>query len=143
MQLHGAFQDLRQHDDFANTYLQKAKALFDELAAAGRPISMTEFNLYVFRGLRSDFKDLVTSMSIKVDPISYTNLHSHLLTHEFLHKASLHPTVTAPLLPTPSQQPSTFFGQRQFGSSTGRRGRFCRGWRQCNRSYNRGNHGYS
>ncbi|XP_073268322.1 uncharacterized protein [Populus alba] len=50
MQLHGAFQDLRQHDDSASTYLQKAKALFDELAAAGRPISMAEFNLYVFRG---------------------------------------------------------------------------------------------
>jgi hypothetical protein len=112
MQLHGAFQDLRQHDDSASTYLQKAKALFDELAAAGRPISMAEFNLYVFRGLRSDFKDLVTSLSTKADPISYTDLHSHLLTHEFLHKASLHPAVTAPLLPTPSQQPSVFFGQR-------------------------------
>ena len=143
MQLHGAFQELRQHDDSASTYLQKAKALFDELAAAGRPISMAEFNLYVFRGLHSDFKDLVTSLSTKADPISYTDLHSHLLTHEFLHKASLHLAVTAPLLPTPSQQPSAFFGQRQFGSSTGRRGRFRGGWRQSNRSYNRGNHGYS
>ena len=112
MQLHSAFQDLRQHDDSASTYLQKAKALFDELAAAGRPISMAEFNLYVFRGLHSDFKDLVTSLSTKADPISYTDLHSHLLTHEFLHKASLHPAVTAPLLPTPSQQPFAFFGQR-------------------------------
>jgi hypothetical protein len=31
---------------------------------------LTEFNLYVFRGLRSDFKDLVTSLSTKADPIS-------------------------------------------------------------------------
>jgi hypothetical protein len=84
MQLHGSFQELRQHDDSASTYLQKAKALFDELAAAGRPIS--EFNLYVFRGLRSKFKDLVTSLSTKADPISYTDLLSGLLTHEFLHK---------------------------------------------------------
>jgi hypothetical protein len=143
MQLHGAFQDLRQHDDSTSTCLQKAKALFDELAAAGRPISMAEFNLYVFRGLRSDFKDLVTNLSTKADPISYTELHSHLLTHEFLHKGSLHPAVTAPLLPTPSQQPSVFFGQRQFGSSNGRKGRFRGGWRQSNRSYNHGNHGYS
>jgi hypothetical protein len=68
MQLHGSFQELRQHDDSASTYLQKAKALFDELAAAGRPISLAEFNLYVFRGLRSEFKDLVTSLSTKADP---------------------------------------------------------------------------
>jgi hypothetical protein len=81
MQLHGAFQDLRQNDDFVSTYLQKAKALFDELVAAGGPISMAEFNLYVFRELHSDFKDLVTSLSTKADPISYTDLHSHLLTH--------------------------------------------------------------
>jgi hypothetical protein len=90
MQLHGAFQDLRQNDDSINTYLQKVKALFDELAAVGRPISMAEFNWYVFWGLRSDFKDLVTSLSTKVDPISYIDLHNHLLTHEFLYKASLH-----------------------------------------------------
>jgi hypothetical protein len=103
MQLHGSFQDLRQNDDSASIYLQKAKALFDELAAAGRPISLAEFNLYVFRGLRSEFKDLVTSLSIKDAPITYTDLHSSLLTYEFLHKASLQPSVTAPPLPTPTQ----------------------------------------
>jgi hypothetical protein len=48
MQLHGSFEELRQHDDSASTYLQKAKALFDELAATSRPISLAEFNLYVF-----------------------------------------------------------------------------------------------
>jgi len=113
MQLHGSFQDLRQNDNSANIYLQKAKALFDELAAAGRPISLAEFSLYVFRGLRSEFKDLVTSLSTKDAPISYTDLHSSLFTHEFLHKASLQPSVTAPLLPTPTRQPATFFVQHQ------------------------------
>jgi hypothetical protein len=51
MELHGSFQELRQNDESVSTYLQKAKSLFDELAAAGRPISMEDFNLYVFRGL--------------------------------------------------------------------------------------------
>jgi len=41
--------------------MQQAKSLFDELAAAGRPM----FNLYVFRGLRGKFKDLVTSLITK------------------------------------------------------------------------------
>jgi hypothetical protein len=48
MKLHGSFQELRQHDDSASTYSQKAKALFDELAEVGRPISLAKFNLYVF-----------------------------------------------------------------------------------------------
>ena len=65
MQLHGSFQDLRQGDDTVTAYLQRAKVLFDELAAAGQPLSLEDFNLYVFRGLRSDFKDLVTSLSTR------------------------------------------------------------------------------
>ena len=92
--------------------------------------------MYVFQGLRSEFKDLVTSLSTKHAPITYTNLHSSLLTHEFLHKASLQPSVTAPLLPTPTQQPPAFFVQHQ----PGRRGRCRGGWRPNNRSnYYRGN----
>jgi hypothetical protein len=142
IQLHGSFQELRQNDESVSTYLQKAKSLFDELAAAGRPISMEDFNLYVFWGLRSEFKDLVTSLSTKADPISYTDLHNHLLTHEFINKTNIHPAVTALLLPTPSQQPSVFFRQRQSGSNAGRRGRFRGGWRPNNRSSYRGHHGY-
>lgn len=143
MQLHSSFQELRQHDDSASTYLQKAKALFDELVAAGRPISLAEFNLYVFRGLRSEFKDLVTSLSTKADPISYTDLHSSLLTHEFLHKAALQPAVTTPLLPNPSQQPAAFFVQNHLGFNNARRGRFRGGWRNNNNRNNacRGNNG--
>ena len=102
MQLHDSFQYLLQNDDSISIYLQKSKALFDELDAAGKPIVMAEFNLYVFWGLHNDFKDLVTSLSTKVDLISYINLHNNLLTHEFLHKTSLQPVVTSPLLPPPT-----------------------------------------
>ena len=80
--------------------MQKAKALFDELAAAGRLVSLEDFNLYVFHGLQGEFKDLVTSLITKAEPLSYADLHSHLLTHEFLHKSSA--AIHAPLLPTPS-----------------------------------------
>jgi len=74
----------------------------------------------VFRGLHSDFKDLVTNLFTKADPISYTDLHSSLLTHEFLHKAALQPAVTAPLLPTPTQQPTAFLVQHHSGFNTAR-----------------------
>ena len=146
MQLHGSFQDLRQGDDSVTAFLQRAKVLFDELAAAGRPLSLEDFNLYVFRGLRSDFKDLVTSLSTRAEPLSYSDLHSYLLTHEYLNKSSLQSTLgstmTAPLLPTPS----AFSVQRGgFGGASGNsyrgrgRGRHRGGWR----GYRGGNHGNS
>ena len=102
--------------------MQKAKALFDELVTAGRPISLAECNLYVFRGLHNEFNDLVTCLSTKDAPISYTNLHSSLLTHEFFHKASLQPSIIALLLPT-----VVFFMHYQFGFNTCRRGHFREG----------------
>ena len=111
MQLHGSFQDLRQGDASVSMYMQQAKSLFDELAAAGRPMSLEDFNLYVFHGLRGEFKDLVTSLITKAEPLSYADLHSHLLTHEFLHKNSFHSMAvgssSSPLLSSSSlpQQP--------------------------------------
>jgi len=137
MQLYGSLQDLRQGDESVTQFMQKAKALFDELAAAGRLVSLEDFNLYMFRGLRGEFKDLVTSLITKVGPLSYTDLHSHLLTHEFLHKSSA--AIHAPLLPTPSISSSALIAQRQtFGNSGRSRGRFNGGWRP-NQSNSRGN----
>jgi hypothetical protein len=86
--------------------MQHAKSLFNELAAAGRPLSLEGFNLYIFCGLCGEFKDLVISLMTKAEPLSYVDLHNHLFTHEFLHKTSL-PFLAAnpPLLPTPSLLP--------------------------------------
>jgi hypothetical protein len=95
-------------------FIQNAKALFDELAAASWSVSLEDFNLYVFHGLQVEFKDLVTSLITKAEPFSYTDLHSHLLTYEFIHKTSLQSiesaTISAPLLPT---APSALVAHRQ------------------------------
>jgi hypothetical protein len=89
-------------------YMQQAKSLFDELAAASWPISLEDFNLYVFYGLHGEFKYLVTNLEIKAKPLSYADLHGHLLTHEFLHKTSLQSmAANPPLFPTSSLLPST------------------------------------
>jgi len=79
----------------------------------------------------------------KADAISCTNFHSSLLTHEFLNKAALQPTITALLLPIPTQQPAAFFVQNHSGFNTARRGHFHRGWRNNNNhnSVYRGNNG--
>lgn len=80
--------------------MQQAKLLFDELVVVGQPISFEGFNLYMFRGLYGEFKYLVTNLVTKAESLSYANLHSHLLTHEFLHKTSIQSMDTSsPLLP--------------------------------------------
>jgi hypothetical protein len=134
MQLHGSLQDLRQGDDLVTQFLQKAKALFDELAAADRPISLADFKLYVFRGLRGEFKDLVTSLVTSADPLPYADLLSHLLTHEFIHKSSHlsmgSAAIHAPLLPIPNIPPSALLSHRQLATQFGHnRGRSHGSWR--------------
>jgi hypothetical protein len=102
--------------------MQLAKSLFDELVIVGRPMSLEDFNLYMFCGLHSEFKDLVTSLITKTEPLSYADLHNHLLTHEFLHKNSLHSMdanssllFSPPLLPTP--QPSVHLAMSHHNSN--------------------------
>jgi hypothetical protein len=48
MQLYGFLQDLWQDDDSITIFIKKAKALFDELVVASRPVSLEDFNLYMF-----------------------------------------------------------------------------------------------
>ena len=105
MQLYGSFQDLRQGDSSVSIYIQQAKSLFDELAVAGQLISLENFNVYVICNLCGEFKNLVTSLITKIEPLSYADLHSHLFTHEFLHKNSLHSMDENPSLLSPSLLP--------------------------------------
>jgi len=79
---------------------------------------MKDFSLYVFRGLKKDFKDLVISLFTKAEPISYIDLYNHLLMHEFFYKGYFQPVMIAPLLLTLTQPPLAFFFflQCQLGS---------------------------
>ncbi|KAF7143710.1 hypothetical protein RHSIM_Rhsim05G0062600 [Rhododendron simsii] len=116
LQLHMQLQNMRQGDKSVSSFLHRAKALSDELAAAGRPVSTADFNIYVFRGLRSDFKDLVTNMAARHDDISFSELHALLLSHEFLNAESF---TTDVALPAPIDLPPTAnFVQRSGSSST-------------------------
>ena len=114
IQLQGSFQDLwqgdasvvcicnKQYPYLMNWLLLAAISLFDELVTIGRPIAFEVFNLYVFCGFHGEFKDLVTTAKL----LSYIDLHSYLLTHEFIHKTSLlSMTVNPPLLPISSLLP--------------------------------------
>jgi hypothetical protein len=124
MQLHGSLQDLRQGDESVTQFMQKAKAFFDELVVVGRPVSLEDFNLYVFRGFRGEFKDLIKGLVTKDEPLRYANLPNHFLKHEFIHKLS-HPSmgsaaINAPLLLTLNTPPSAFVSQRHTFGNFGR-----------------------
>jgi hypothetical protein len=121
--------------------MQQTKSLFDELATAGCPMSLEDFNLYMFRGLCGEYKDLVTSLITKAKSLSYANLHSHLLTYEFLHKNSLQSIdVTTSLLPQPPLLPtpqlSAHLAMSHHNSKFSRnRSRSCGNWRPNNNYY--------
>lgn len=59
LNLHVSLQSLEQDDLGITEYLQKPKGIADELARIGKPLTLSELNLYIYKGLRSEFKDLV------------------------------------------------------------------------------------
>ncbi|GMP66010.1 hypothetical protein CsSME_00026551 [Camellia sinensis var. sinensis] len=122
LQLRLGLQQLKQNNRPATVYLQEAKSFADELTAAGAPLSSVEFNLYVFQGIHSDFKDLVTTLTARSDPVSFSELHSLLLSHEFLHRRDTTPPafITAPQV---NFTQTTSRGQFHGGSIRGGRGR--------------------
>jgi len=154
MQLHVSFQDLRQGDSPVTIYMQQAKSLFDKLAAASLPMSLEDLNLYMFCGLHGEFKDLATSLITKVEPLSYADLHSHLLTHEFLYKNSFHSMDAAPsllssslpqqppLLPTPQPFAHLAMSHHSLNFSHNR-GRSQGNWRPNSNRYTHQNRGQS
>ncbi|KAH7839203.1 hypothetical protein Vadar_001058 [Vaccinium darrowii] len=76
--------NIKQGDLIATQFLYKAKALSVELSASGLPLSLQDFNLYVFKGPSSDFNDLVTTLATRPLPLPYSELHSLILSHEFM-----------------------------------------------------------
>ncbi|KAK2980515.1 hypothetical protein RJ640_022517 [Escallonia rubra] len=123
--LHKSLHELNQKDDTVSAYLQRAaKIISDELSAAGRPLSPEDFNIYVFRGLKPEFKDLVTTLSARSEPVTFSELHSLLLSHEFLNadhldKLTLHPpSPSLSLNPTPAANLSHHNHHPSSGSSS-------------------------
>ncbi|XP_043687872.1 uncharacterized protein LOC122639102 [Telopea speciosissima] len=96
-----ALTDLEQKsDETVSVFLQRAKSVADELVAAGHPLRPGAFNLHVYRGLKPEFKSMVSSLLTRTDPIEYDDLHAMLLSHEFLHGTSLKKlTITEPAAP--------------------------------------------
>nr|CAN62309.1 hypothetical protein VITISV_008927 [Vitis vinifera] len=112
LQLHIELQELKKNDLSVSAYLQRAKALADELNAASRPLAPAEFNAIIYRNIGRDYHAIITALNLRSEPVSFHELHGQLIAHEILLKSSTDlpqaNMVTcqsnyAPLLPTSSQ----------------------------------------
>ncbi|XP_019172704.1 PREDICTED: uncharacterized protein LOC109168114 [Ipomoea nil] len=78
------FQSLRQGDSTPAEYLGRAQLLVEDLALAGRPVSLDEQNLWVFRGLRPEFRSMASSLTASGTPVSIPQLSDYLQAQEFI-----------------------------------------------------------
>ncbi|XP_019151967.1 PREDICTED: uncharacterized protein LOC109148686 [Ipomoea nil] len=73
------FQSLRQGDNTPAEYLGRAQLLMEDLALAGHPVSLDEQNLWVFRGLRLEFRSMASSLAASGTPVSIPQLSDYLI----------------------------------------------------------------
>ncbi|XP_019161980.1 PREDICTED: uncharacterized protein LOC109158522 [Ipomoea nil] len=84
LSLLGQFHSLRQGNNTPAEYLGRAQLLVEDLALAGRPISLDEQNLFVFRGLRPEFRSMASSLTASGIPVSIPQLVNFLQAQEFI-----------------------------------------------------------
>jgi hypothetical protein len=110
LQIHIELQELKRADLTVSQFLQKAKALADELNAAGRPLSPAEFNAVIYRNIGQEYHPIITALNLHPTPVDFYELHGHLVAHEILLNSANSPIAnysfrpphaSAPLLPTP------------------------------------------
>ncbi|XP_019173872.1 PREDICTED: uncharacterized protein LOC109169444 [Ipomoea nil] len=131
LNLLGRLQALRQGDSTPAEYIGKTQLLVEDLAQAGRPISLDEQNLYVFRGLRPEFRAMAGSLAITGTPVSLPQLSDYLQTQEFIHAndyltgGSLAPGGATAMVANHGRRNNTDHGGRhnRGGNRGGQRGR--------------------
>lgn len=70
LNLLGQLQGLRQGDSSVAGYIGRAIITVEDLVLASWYVSLKEQNLYVFRGLRSEFRALTASLNVHGRPVA-------------------------------------------------------------------------
>lgn len=89
LQVHSELNELKKHALSIFQHLLKAKSLVDELAAIGKPLASMEFNAIVFCNIGSEFNEIVNGINLHASPVTFNELHSHLVGHKLLTKSLL------------------------------------------------------
>ncbi|XP_019189404.1 PREDICTED: uncharacterized protein LOC109183797 [Ipomoea nil] len=133
LRLLGQLQSLQQGTKSVADYLGRALVIVDDLALAGHHVSLDDQNLYVFRGLRSEYRPLAATLTTG-ESVSLTELADFLVAHEFI--CANDGAVGG------SSGPAVMVVQRG-GRSGGRNSRGGRGQHGHGHSQNRGGGGHS
>ncbi|XP_019172700.1 PREDICTED: uncharacterized protein LOC109168108 [Ipomoea nil] len=83
LNLLGQFQALRQGNATPTEYLGRAELLVEALAQAGQPLTMSEQNLYVLRGLRPEYRSYAAALTANT-PVSLPQLADYLQAADFI-----------------------------------------------------------
>ncbi|XP_019167805.1 PREDICTED: uncharacterized protein LOC109163511 [Ipomoea nil] len=78
------FQSLRQGDSTPAEYLGRAQLIVEDLALAGRPMSLDEQSLYVFRGLRPEFRAMAALLAVTGTLVTIPQLSDFLHAQQFI-----------------------------------------------------------
>ncbi|GAV88767.1 UBN2 domain-containing protein/UBN2_3 domain-containing protein, partial [Cephalotus follicularis] len=113
LHLHMQMPRSQENDESVTTFLQHLKSHADELSTAGRPVSQADFNIYIFKGLKPEFKDLVTTLFARSEPVTYSELLGLLLSPEFLRNTTLDSLSLSQTTPSnKNTSPASNFSQR-------------------------------
>lgn len=81
MQTQFQLATLKKGSETISEYFHKATALSSSLSVAGRPLSPSEFIIYLLAGLGSEYESIVTSITTRPDTLSSAQVFSYLLNH--------------------------------------------------------------
>ncbi|GAV70363.1 UBN2 domain-containing protein, partial [Cephalotus follicularis] len=117
LQLHMQLQNLKKNNSSISTYLQKAKYITDELAAASKVLSPEEFNAIIFNNLGPFFNAIVAAISTRTTPVLLPELHS-LLTSEEIRLQHNTPSIDLPYANMVTRNTKPDSHTRSYTSST-------------------------
>lgn len=63
-------------------YIGKMRSLADEMAAAGKPLDDEDLVSYIVAGLDIEYNPVVSAVLARVEPITFTDLYTQLLSFE-------------------------------------------------------------
>lgn len=72
-----------KHDGrLVSKYLWSLKTMVDELGTIDHPLTNDDLTMYILKGLRPKFQEIVASLHTRDSFLSFDDLHNHLVTHE-------------------------------------------------------------
>ncbi|KAJ3708372.1 hypothetical protein LUZ61_012077 [Rhynchospora tenuis] len=92
-------------------FIQKIRAIADELSFIGSPLAEEDLVLAVLGGLGSEYNSFVMAVNSRAEPATFAEVQSLVLSHETLLQAQVPSTS---LLPS-SSNPSAFYAQNNNG----------------------------